>query len=107
MQESYFSADVPWTLPSQKVPATAQQILPAFNPPLIPLDEASSTAGHTPNSKALAPSSSLPQFLNSQQFCLVAIVPPFSRFKSVCHILSGCHLNPEKKFHSEKNRPRN
>jgi len=48
MQESRFSANVPWTLSPQNVPATAQQILPAHIPELMPSKEASDAAGHIP-----------------------------------------------------------
>jgi hypothetical protein len=50
MQEFRFSAKEPWTLPPQKVPATAQQILPPATPLLIPSKEVSVAAGHSPRS---------------------------------------------------------
>jgi hypothetical protein len=61
-------AKEPETLSSQKVPATAQQHLPAFLPQLTPLTLPSIAAGQTPNSFTLAPPGSLPHFLTSQQF---------------------------------------
>jgi hypothetical protein len=57
MQLTTFIAKDPCTLPPHRVPATSAQHVPLFG-----------YAGHTPNSWALAPPSSLPHFLNSQQF---------------------------------------
>ncbi len=68
MQETDFWAKSPCTFPPQKVPATAQQIRPAFLPLFAPSEDVSSAAGHIPISSVLDPPRSLPHFFTSQQF---------------------------------------
>jgi hypothetical protein len=49
VQDSRFSAKVPWIFPLQNVPATAQQILPAQTPEFIPSKDESAAAGQIPD----------------------------------------------------------
>lgn len=73
MQDNCLSENDPWLCPPQKVPATAQQILPPFLPPFSPSDETSVAAGQTPISATYAPPTCLWQFITSQQFRRVAM----------------------------------
>jgi hypothetical protein len=73
MQETDFCAKSP----PQKVPASAQQILPPFLPPFTPSLDESAAAGHTPISAVLLPPGSLPHCLISQQFFLGIPYPSF------------------------------
>ncbi len=90
IQDTLFSANSPWTLPPQSVPATAQQYLPAFFPPFTPLWETSVAAGHTPRSLECAPPGCLPQFFTSQQFrAMVFLSLPSSYIFSIQEGLSA------------------
>jgi hypothetical protein len=53
------------------VPLIAQQARPPFFPLFTPSARVSTAAGQMPISATLLPPGSLPQFLNSQQFCFV------------------------------------
>jgi hypothetical protein len=75
-QDRLFSANVPWTFPPQQVPATAQHILPAFWPLLIPSKDASTAAGQTPRSATFLPPGCLSHFLNCQQLIFLSAIFP-------------------------------
>ena len=60
----------PWAQPSQKVPATAQQIQPPHVPELIPSKDRSAAAGQTPYSAVFFPPVSRPHSMTSQQLRL-------------------------------------
>jgi hypothetical protein len=67
------------TSPLHNVPATTQQLRPAFLPSWMPSSLCSTVAGQIPRSARCIPPGSLPHFLNSQQLSLsllAAILPP-------------------------------
>jgi hypothetical protein len=80
IQDLRFSANVPCTFPPQQVPATAQHILPAFVPLLIPLNDESTAAGHTPKFSTFLPPGCLSHFLNSQQLIFLSTIFIGSQF---------------------------
>jgi hypothetical protein len=69
LHKENFSRQEHWTTLLENVPATAKQILPPFFPPFIPLKNSSAAARQIPSSATFSPSSSLPHFIYSQQFC--------------------------------------
>src|SRR5512147_317813 len=68
VQSFSFSAYVPWILPPQREPTTAQHALPAPIPQWAPSNSSFMVTGHIPSSPALSPPGCRPQWVNSQQF---------------------------------------
>lgn len=88
-----FWANEPCISPPQKVPVTAQHILPRQSPPFTPSPSPPKAAGQTPRWATSLPPGSRPHFLNSQQFSFFAIPMPFIHLLHSLKQNFGRHVN--------------